>query len=96
MRLDEVLRLLKAHREEIVDFGVTSLSVFGSVARDEAGPNSDVDILVEFGVRIGLFQFVRLKNYLEKLLGRPVDLAMVGSLREEMREQILGEAVRAA
>ena len=96
MRLDDVLRILKEHREEIAGYGVTSLYIFGSVARGEAGPESDVDMLVEFGVPIGLFKFVRLKDYLERLLGRRVDLAMVGALREQMREQILREAVRAA
>ncbi len=96
MPLDEVLRILREHREEIAGFGVTSLSVFGSVARGEAGPGSDVDLLVEFGVPVGLFQFVRLKNYLEKLLGRRVDLATIEALRESMRDQVLREAVRAA
>lgn len=96
MRLDDVLRILREHREEIASYGVTSLSIFGSVARGEAGPESDIDVLVEFGVPVGLFKFVRLKSYLEDLLGRRVDLGMVGALREEMREQILREAVRAA
>jgi uncharacterized protein len=96
MPLYEVLHILREHREEIAGFGVTSLSVFGSVARGEAGPESDVDMLVEFGAPIGLFGFVRLKDYLESILGRRVDLAMVGALREQMRERILREAVRAA
>lgn len=96
MHLDEALRILAEHREEIAGYGVTSLFVFGSVARGEAGPESDVDVLVEFGAPIGLFQFVRLKDYLESVLGRQVDLAMPGALREQMRDRILSEAVRAA
>ncbi len=96
MRLDEVLRILSEHREEIRGFGVASLSVFGSVARDEAGPDSDVDVLVEFNKPVGLFEFVRLQRYLESMLGRRVDLATAAALRSQMREQILREAVRAA
>ncbi len=96
MPLDEVLRILRQHRGEIASYGVTSLSIFGSVARGEAGPESDVDVLVEFGVPVGLFEFVRFQQFLEKLLGQRVDLATVGALRENMREQILREAVRAA
>ena len=48
MRRDDVIRLLHEHKAEIDAFGVKSLSLFGSVARDEAGPESDVDVLVEF------------------------------------------------
>ncbi|MBI4317737.1 MAG: nucleotidyltransferase family protein [Chloroflexi bacterium] len=96
MRLDEVLRILGQHGAEIASYGVTSLHIFGSVARGEAGPESDVDVLVEFGVPVGLFELVRFQRFLEKLLGQRVDLATVGALRENMREQILREAVRAA
>jgi len=60
------------------------------------GPESDVDILVEFAKPIGLFEFVRLKIYLEKLLQRKVDLVTPDALKERMREQILKEAIRAA
>lgn len=96
MSLEEVLRIIREHRDEIAGYGVTSLSIFGSVARGEAGPRSDVDVLVEFGVPVGLFHLVKFQHYLERLLGRRVDLATIGALRENMREQILQEAVRAA
>jgi predicted nucleotidyltransferase len=96
MRREETLRLLAEHREEIAGFGVKSIAIFGSVARDEARPDSDIDVLVEFGVPVGYFGFLRLKRYLESLLGRAVDLATPYALREQMREQILEEAIRAA
>lgn len=96
MQRDEVLRILAEHHDEIASFGVKSLAIFGSVARGEAGPLSDVDLLVEFAVPVGLFEFVRLKDYLGGLLGRPVDLVTPDALRETMREQIMREAVRAA
>ena len=48
MKRDEVLAILAAHREPLQRLGVKSLTLFGSVARDEARPDSDVDLLVEF------------------------------------------------
>jgi predicted nucleotidyltransferase len=48
MRRDEALAILTAHQEELKEYGVKSLAIFGSVARDEARPDSDVDLLVEF------------------------------------------------
>ena len=96
MRRDVVLRIIAENREEIARFGVKSLAIYGSVARDEAGTESDVDLLVEFSKPVGLFGFVELKEYLERILGRPVDLGTPGSLREEIREEVLRESVRAA
>jgi hypothetical protein len=68
------------------------------MARGEATETSDIDVLVEFeeGRQVGLFEFVRLQRYLSELLGRPVDLATPEALRQDMRAQILKEAVRAA
>ena len=98
MQRDEALRILAAHRDEIRALGVTSLALFGSVARDEAGPESDVDLLVELdpAAHIGLFRFVEIQLFLEDLLNRPVDLVTRASLVPELREGILREAVDAA
>ncbi len=96
MRRDEALRILAEHREEIAAFGVKSLAIFGSVARDEAGPDSDVDVLVEFGVPVGYFEFFRFQRYLEGLLSRRVDLVTPDSIKPRLKERILGEAVHAA
>lgn len=70
-----------------------SLALFGSAAKDEAGPESDVDLLVEFDRPVGLFEFIEVKEYLEGLLGRPVDLVTPDALRPTMREGILSELV---
>ena len=91
----EVLRLLAEHREELAGLGVESLAIFGSVARDEAGPKSDVDLLVEFSRPVGLFGYVDVKERLESILGRKVDLGMHGGLKPRMRDRVLREAVRA-
>ncbi|MBI4498044.1 MAG: nucleotidyltransferase family protein [Chloroflexi bacterium] len=96
MRRDEVLSIIRAHWSELQEMGVLSLSLFGSVARAEAGPDSDVDILVEVRRPMGFFRFFAIQEYLEQLLGRKVDLVTPSGLRPEMRDQILREAVRAA
>ena len=76
--------------------GVQSLLVFGSVARDEAGPDSDVDLIVEFARPVGYFHLFDVRSRLERLLGARVDMVTLGGLRPELRDGILGEAVRAA
>jgi predicted nucleotidyltransferase len=96
MKRDEALRVISEHRGEIEGYGVKDLSLFGSVARNEAGPKSDVDILVEFGEPVGLFEFVEFKNYLEEILGRPVDLVTEDALKRQLRERVLEEAIPAA
>ncbi len=96
MRLAEVLRRLAAHRGQIDAFGVTSLAIFGSVARDEAGPESDVDILVDFNRAISYFTFFDLQAKLESILGRPVDLFTPDTLRNEIRDEVMKDLVRAA
>ena len=88
---------ISAHADELREvFGVASLSVFGSMARGEQTPESDVDILVEFERPIGLLRFVELRLRLEALLGRPVDLVEPDALHPQLRDRILAEAVRAA
>ena len=77
-------------------YGVARLSVFGSVARDEAREGSDIDLLVEFNRAVGLFEFVRLKRALGELVGHPVDLVTPAALKPQLRDRILGEAVLAA
>ena len=95
MRQQEALAILSSHHETIRRFGVKSLALFGSVARDEARPDSDVDLLVEFDRPVGLFTFVRLKRYLEAILGCSVDLGTPDSLKPYLREPVLREAIRA-
>jgi predicted nucleotidyltransferase len=95
VRREEALRLLAEHREELTAMGAASLSLFGSVARDEAGPDSDVDILIELGSPMGLFELGRIQIRLEEILGQRVDLVMPEGLRPRLRARVLAEAVRA-
>ena len=95
MNRAQIIQRLSEHKEEFDAFGVRSLSLFGSVARGEERPGSDIDILVEFERVGGLFEFVRLKNYLEKTLGQPVDLVTPDALKPQLREKILRESIHA-
>jgi len=96
MRRQKILKILAENRNEIGSrFGVASLSLFGSVARDEAAKESDVDILVTFVRTPGIFGFLELKEYLENLLKCSVDLVTKNALKKQFREQILQEALHA-
>jgi len=83
------------HRAELEQqYGVRSLSLFGSVARDEDGPASDVDLLVEFDRPVGYFGLFALQDHLESLLGCKVDLGTSDSLKRRIRDRVMGECVR--
>lgn len=96
MRRDEAVQILKEHRAELArDFGVRSLALFGSVARNEAKETSDIDLLVEFDDRpVGLFHLAGLHGHLCKLLrAAQLDLVIRDSIYPALRESILGEAI---
>ena len=96
MRRDEALRILAEHRAELAALKVKQLRLFGSVARDEAGPDSDVDLLVDFDRPVGYFHLFRVQAHLEELLGTPVDLVFEDGLKPRIRERVLREAITAA
>lgn len=96
MERDKVITTLRRRKRQLKKFGVRSISVFGSTARNEARKDSDVDLLVEFEKPVGLFEFARLKMYLEESLNKEVDLVTPEALRKEFRDSILREAVHAA
>jgi hypothetical protein len=93
MDVNHISKIFHKHQAVLDQFAVKSLAVFGSVARGEATESSDIDILVEFNQPIGLFEFIRLKNYLEDLTGFKVDLVTSDAIRPMMRDSILSEAV---
>jgi uncharacterized protein len=95
MRREEVLNILKGHREELQQLGVCSLTLFGSVARNEAGPLSDVDLLVEIEQPMGLFGLLRIQHFIEQILGGiKVDLITKGAVLEDIKDDILEDSVR--
>jgi predicted nucleotidyltransferase len=92
---ERVLDVLRRHERELRARGLTRLAVFGSTARGDLGPESDVDLLIEVdsASRFGLFAFLDLKNDLAGLLGRSVDLAFADAMRPRLRETVLRDAV---
>lgn len=93
MERELVLNILRKNQAEITAFGVKSLALFGSVARRESRPDSDVDLLVEFDRPVGLFGLVALQMRLEELLGCPVDIGTPDSLKASIRSRVMEEAV---
>ena len=93
MSRDDLLRLFAAHRAQTTAFGVRSLALFGSVARDQAGPNSDIDLLVEFDGPATFDRYMSLRIFLEDLLGDRIDLVTRNGLRPHLRPVIEREAV---
>jgi uncharacterized protein len=97
MKTEDVIRILQEQKEKLAkEFGVKSLRLFGSVARDEANSASDVDLLVEFNRPVGYFGLFSLQDHLEKLLGCSVDLGTSDSLRPRIRENVMRDAVYVA
>ncbi|MEJ5198159.1 MAG: nucleotidyltransferase family protein [Anaerolineae bacterium] len=89
---ESVLNTLRVLRPEIAArFKVRELALFGSFARDEQNPASDIDLLVEFREDADLFDLVALGQFLEERLQRKVDLGTRASLHARLREQVLQE-----
>lgn len=95
MKCSRVLKLLAKERETLRSFGVVRIRIFGSFARNEQRPDSDVDLLVELEHPVGLFEFMDIQQHLEKLLKRRVDLATAEMLHPSMKDRILTECIDA-
>jgi hypothetical protein len=93
----KIVKIFSEHKAELYEkFQVESLAVFGSVSRGSAKSDSDIDILVKYQKTPGFFAFLELKQYLENIVGRPVDLVTEGALKKQLRDQIIKEAIRVA
>jgi predicted nucleotidyltransferase len=89
-----ILQLLAEHKPFLERrFGVVDLALFGSTARDAAGEDSDIDILVAFDGLATSDRYFGVQFYLEDLFGRPVDLVTDKALRPELRPFIEKEAL---
>jgi predicted nucleotidyltransferase len=89
---EDLLSLIRAHREQIEAFGVSRLGIFGSFARGQPREESDVDVLVEFLPGHKTFNaFIHLAFFLEDLFGRPVELITPESLSPYIGPHILSE-----
>jgi uncharacterized protein len=87
---ERVVVLLRAREGELRALGITRLALFGSLARGDAGPTSDVDLLIDIAPdsRLDLFDLVGLKDELGELLGREVSFAFETQLRPWLRKRI--------
>jgi predicted nucleotidyltransferase len=99
MRLDlkYVLETLRAHETELRRLGVAHAAVFGSVARGEERAESDIDVLVELDENrpIGIFEYARLKLYINELLDGPSDVVNRRTLKPLLQASILHDMVHA-
>ena len=94
MNRDTVLALLREHLPVLTErFGVQHLRLFGSMARDTARPDSDVDVLVGFDGPATAKRYFGVQFYLEDLLQRPVDLVTEKALRERLRPYVERDAI---
>lgn len=80
-------------RRDLTALGASNIRVFGSVARGDDGPDSDVDVLVDVDESVGLFALGRMRSAAERVLGAPVDIVPADSLKPDVRERVLAEAV---
>lgn len=92
---ERVVRLLRGEAPRLRALGVTSLSLFGSMARGEAGQQSDVDLVVDVDPAAGftLFDLIDLKDQLGALVGRPVDFAFRSKLRRRFGDEALRDTI---
>lgn len=90
MTKDEILSFLRTHKQEMTEkFGITSIGLFGSYARQAAREDSDIDIAVEFvPERKSLKNFLGCKRYLEAHMHKPVDLGIESTLKPAVRESV--------
>lgn len=94
MNRQAAIALLSQHKDHLVrEFGVSSLALFGSTARDSATELSDVDVLVSFDGPATSARFFGVQFYLEDVMGCPVDLVSDKALRPELRPYIERDAV---
>jgi hypothetical protein len=92
-----VIRTLREHESELREAGILHLRLFGSLAREEGLPGSDIDLLAEFDRtrRLSLVRIGSLQSRLSELLGAEVDLSSAEWMREPVRSRALGEAILA-
>lgn len=93
----EVLATLRSHEREIRAAGVTRLSLFGSTARNDAGPASDIDLLAAFdeNQRLSLLDVIHIQNRIANLLGTSVDLMEEGTLKPRVQAAVEHDVIRA-
>jgi len=97
MKRDEILQMLKEREADLRAHGVTHAALFGSVARDEQRPDSDIDILVDLdpAVVATMFGYAGLKDYVASLFQGPVDVIDSEALKPRLRPHAATDAIYA-
>jgi predicted nucleotidyltransferase len=94
---EKIMKLLREKREEILAaaarHGARNVRIFGSVARGEAGPDSDIDFLVEMESGRSLFDLIDLEDDIAAVVNRRFDLVTEGGLNRYMKDEVLAQAV---
>jgi predicted nucleotidyltransferase len=94
INLKEIEDKIKCSKPTLKEkFKVKDIGIFGSYTRGEQTENSDLDVLVEFGERVGFFKFLELEEYLEELLNLKIDLVSRKALKPRIGQNILKEVV---
>ena len=95
MRRDDVISKLRAHEADLHQVGIGQLYLFGSVARQEAGPESDVDLFFDTNnPRFSLIELVDVQERVKEILGTRTDIMTRASLHPMLRNKIEAEALR--
>ncbi|NEM90795.1 nucleotidyltransferase domain-containing protein [Galbitalea soli] len=93
-RRESVDRHRTALRRALRQLGARDVWLFGSVARGDDGPESDIDLLVEVGPSVGLFDLGRMRTEAERILNAPVDIVPTNSLKADVVARAMSESIR--
>lgn len=88
LEIEKKIRLVKPYLEN--EFGIEQIGYFGSFANGDYTEDSDLDVLVSFKSQIG-WKFFDLKDFLESVIGRKIDLVTENSIRKQWKQKILAE-----
>lgn len=91
-RLTDIKKIIRQYKRELGErFKVREIGIFGSYVRGEERKKSDIDILIEFKEPVGLFEFMDLEEYLERLFKTKIDLVSKKALKPRIGKYILDE-----
>ena len=94
--LEKITQKITENKEYLEEtYGVEEIGIFGSYARGNNTQNSDIDIAIELNhkVSVGLFEFARMQFYLEKILGKKVDLVIKSDIKPIIKDKILSQLI---
>jgi uncharacterized protein len=97
MKRDEIIQKLKEREADLRAQGVTHVALFGSIARGDDRPDSDIDIMIELdpAARVTMFDYVEIKEYIEGLFSEPVDVVNRDGLKALVRPKATADAIYA-